>query len=93
MPTTLRLTFLCLSQRFWVAKMKATCVTSARQTSCPQESHSSFCSLFTSSLAVAANSIATGPDGCGTFWRRFFGINFLAPCFLSPIEIETGYMD
>ena len=62
-----------------------------RHASCPQESHSSFCSLFTSSLAMAANlflSAATGPDGCCTFWRQFFVIDFLAPCFYRQLKLK-----
>ena len=95
MPTTSRLTIPCLSQRFWVAKMKATCVISAKHP--VLESLIPLSALFLPPVLRWPQIFffPLPPDQTGAI---LFGADFLASIFwrlvfLSPIEIETGYMD
>ena len=95
MPTTSRLTIPCVSQRFWVAKIKATCVTFAKH---PVLKSLILLSILFSPPVLQWPQIFFFPLPSDQTGAVLFGADFLASIFwrlvfLLPIEIETGYMD
>ena len=70
--------------------MKATCVTSAMHP--VLKSLIPLSALF-SPPVLQWPQIVFFPLPPNQTGAVLYGADFLAPCFLSPIEIETGYMD